>query len=240
MKRLAILLLAAVLLCGCGLNNDKIKGDECAFLTDAKWEGNDTQCVNVITFKDDGSFTNWCYCGSPVGNGDITESFSYHAEDRSVRLYDGQGRLEETGKILYVDQSYLVIDLWTRVYVYENLNAYRPRVTLGALELTGTEEMTKPCLTVLDFDGKMLTVSAYNYDKDAAASFQVWQLPAAEDIRFSNVSVTIDKGVESIESGTLSDGEIEHIGEFYTSGFFEIDRDGKVQSVVFYGELIIN
>ena len=238
MKRLAFLLLAALLLCGCSLNK-KIDGDDCAFLTNANWEGNDTQCVNVIDFKTDGGFSNWCYCGSPVGDGDITESFSYHADGKTVRLYDDGGRLVETGKILYADQSYLIIDLWSRVYVYENLDAYRPKVTLEAIEPTGVEEMTKPFLTVLDFDGKILKVSSYNYDKDADSDFEVWQLEASEDIQFTSVSVIVEDGTRKVESKTLMSADIENVGEFYTVGFFEIDREGKVKSVVFYGELII-
>ena len=239
MKKSAILLLAALLLCGCSLNK-KINGDDCALLTDANWEGNDTQCVNVIDFKEDGGFSNWCYCGSPVGDGDITESFSYHAKDKSVRLYDGHGKLEETGKILYVDESYLIIDLWSRVYVYENMNGYRPRVALEAIELTGVDEMTKPFLTVLDFDGEILAVSSQNYDKDAALDFEVWQLTAAEDIYFTSVSVRVENGAQKVESKTLTAAEWEDIGEFFVAGFFEIDREGKVKSVVFYGETIVN
>lgn len=237
MKRLVFLLFVSLLLCGCGLI--KIKGDDCDFLKNAKWEGNDAQCVNVIRFKQDGGFSNWCYCGSPVGDGDITESFSYHADEKTVRLYDDGGRLVETGKILYADQSYLIIDLWSRVYVYENLDAYRPKVALEAIEPTGVEEMTKPYLTVLDFDGKILKVSSYNYDKDADSDFEVWQLEASEDIQFTSVSVKFENGVCSVENHTLTQEETETVGDSYTTGFFEIDREGKVKSVVFYGELII-
>ena len=73
------------------------------------------------------------------------------------------GRVEETGKILYVDRWYLIVDLWGGVYVYENMDESRPEVALEAIELTGVEELTKPFLTILDFDGKMWRLAAWNY-----------------------------------------------------------------------------
>jgi hypothetical protein len=147
--------------------------------------------------------------------------------------------VEETGKILYVDRWYLIVDLWGGVYVYENMDESRPEVALEAIELTGVEEITKPFLTILDFDGKMFKVSSHDYDKDAASDFEVWKFAAAEDIQFTSVSVTVEDGARKVESKTLTSADIENVGEFYTVGFFAIDREGKVKSVVFYGELII-
>ncbi len=244
MKRIFALLLVLLMLCGCS-NGKKAakkevpKSDPCDFLINAEWEGNDEQCVNVIAFKKNGGFSNWCYCGSPVGAGDVTEKFRYRVSDRSVLLYDCDDELVETGKILYADNTYLIIDLWQRAYVYENLNAYRPSVHTDALEYTGTEEMSKPCLTVLDYKDDTLTVSAYNYDKDAADNFEVWELKAANDITFSSVSVTVENEIPTVEVYTLTEEDYENIGEFFNYGYCEINRDGEVQSIVFYGELII-
>ena len=231
-------LLLTAFLCSCS-SASKLPNDNCDFLINADWEGNDTQCVNVINFKEDGSFSNWCYCGSPVGDGDLIEKFCYRSTDRSILLLDSENEIIETGNILYVDDLYLIVDLWERCYVYENLNQERPIPHASALEYTGFEEMTKPFLTVLSYDNGMLTVSSYDYDGDASSDFEVWTLPVSEDFSCSTVSVTVENGSDSIEVSKLTESDYTYLGEYYTGGYFEINRNGEVSNIVFYGELII-
>ena len=197
------------------------------------------QCVNVINFKEDNGFSNWCYCGSPVGDGDVSEEFRYDASNHSILLLDCDKEIIEKGTILYVDDWYFIVDLWERCYVYENTDKERPLPHSCALEYTQTEEMTKPLLYVLDYEDGMLTVSSHDYDGDAAADFDVWTLPISEDFSCSSVSVTIDQGNESVEVVTLTEDDFEYMGEYYTGGYVEMNRDGEVASIVFYGELII-
>lgn len=236
-KKRILLLLSTMLLCACA--NEKFPNDECSFLTDANWEGKDSQCVNVISFKEDGTFSNWCYCGSPVGDGDLSETFRYRADDKTVLLLDSEEEIIETGKILYVDELYLIIDVWGRCYVYENLDANRPTLHTSALEYTGTEELSKPFLRILGYENGMLTVTNYDYEKDTASDFELWTLPAQENISFSNVSVTIENGKETVEVTKLTKDDYEHLGEFYTAGYVEMNQEGEVASIVFYGETII-
>ena len=238
MKKYLLFLFLTSLLCGCS-NVQKLPHDDCDFLIDANWEGNDTQCVNVIKFKEDGGFSNWCYCGSPVGYGDICESFRYSSKDRTIFLLDDKKEIIETGKVLYVDDLYLIVDLWGRCYVYENLDMECPKPHLCALEYTKTEEMTKPCLTVLGYENGMLTVSSYDYDGDAASDFEVWTLPVSEDFSCSTVSVTVENDVVSLETAELTESDYAYLGEYYTGGYIEMNRDGEVSNIVFYGELII-
>ena len=81
MKKILILLMISILLCGCG--KTQLPDDACDFLIQAEWEGNDAQCVNAIRFQKDKSFSNWCFCGSPVGDGDLVEEFRYRASDKT-------------------------------------------------------------------------------------------------------------------------------------------------------------
>ena len=238
MKKLSIFLLSLAMLCGCS-NTKEIISDDCDFLIHANWEGNDTQCVNVIIFREDAGFSNWCFCGSPVGGGDVSEEFRYRALDRAIILLDGEGEIIETGTVMYVDDMYLIVDLWERCYVYENMDVERPTPRLCALEYTGTEEVSKPCLTILGYENGLLTVSAYNYDHDAPDNFEVWTLPVSEDFSCSTVSVTVENGKETVETTQLTETDYEHIGEYYTSGYLEMNYDGEVASIVFYGELVI-
>ena len=249
MKRTLALLLVfvmAFIACGCSAKNGGkkekpaiAKSDKCDFLINAKWEGNDSQCVNVITFKGNGDFDNWCYCGSTVGDGDLVKKYSYREADKSVLLYNDAHDNFETGKVLYVDDLYLIIKLWSKTFCYENMDLQRPKAHLEALEETGTEDLTKPYLTVLGYVDGNLKVSSHNYDKDASDNFKVWELETSQDITFKSVEVRDKNGSVTVKEKTLNNEDVKHIGEYYTSGFFEMNRDGQVQSVVFYGELII-
>lgn len=239
MKKWIPMLLAVLLLAFCGCAADEIVSDNCEFLTRGDWEGNDTQCVNVIDFKEDSGFSNWCYCGSPVGDSDLTEQFRYRASDRAILFLDSEDEIVETGTVLYADDLYLVVDLWGRTYVYENLNEERPSVRTCALDYTGTEEMTKPCLSILGYENGILTVSSYDYDGDAAAGFEIWELPVSEDASFITVTVNVVNDSETAEMFKLSERDYANIGDFYHSGYLEFNRDGEVAGVVFYGELIV-
>ena len=229
-----ILFCISLLLCSCSLK----ESDNCDFLIEANWEGNDAQCVNVISFKEDGGFSNWCYCGSPVGDGDMVEGFRYRASDKTIQLLDEKNKVMETGTIQYVDDNYLIVDLWNRCYVYENMNVERPTPKSCALEYVGTEEISKPYLHILGYENGMLTVSSYDYDKDASANFETWTLPVQKDIVFLDVSVMVENKTENVEVSQLTKEDYEYIGEFYTNGYVEMNHEGEVASVVFYGETI--
>ena len=248
MKRIIAVILMMLLICGCSAKGDVknkkqtptiAKGDNCDFLINAKWEGNDDICPYVVTFRADGGFSNWCYCGSEVGDADLVEKYVYRASDKAILLYDSDNKNFESGKVLYVDEYFLILDLWTRVRSYENLNAERQHVYLEALEEVGNEYITKPFLYIKEYKDNKCTVTSFNYDGDAAADFTLWQLDAVEDVTFKIVTVKDDKGTVMVDSKVLSEEDISHIGEYYTAGFCEIDDEGKIKSVVFYGELII-
>ncbi len=238
MKKIILVVLFALLLCGCSVT-EQPDSKEYTFLTQAEWEGMDTSCTNHIRFSEDGSFNNWCSCGSPVGEGDIVEEFQYLDDTREIVLLDGEGETIETGKILYVDEAYLVVELWDALYTYENLNAYQMVPRESALAYTETDVITKPCLTILEYTNDMMTVSSMDYDGDVADCFTVWELPVSPDVVFSTVDMTIVNDEESIETSVLTEADFAYVGEYYTTGYFTFNPQGEVVSVVFYGELII-
>lgn len=237
MKKLFLICACILLLCGCSLTT--LPDDACDFLIEADWEGKDAQCINVISFKEDGSFSNWCYCGSPVGAGDVVEEFRYRASDQTIHLLNDRNQVMEIGTIQYMDDMYLILDLWERCYVYENINTKRPSPRSCALTYTGTEEISKPYLHILDYENGVLTVSSYDYDGDTAANFDIWTLPAHKDITFSDVCVTVENETETLEVSQLTEKDYQYIGEFYTTGYVEMNYEGEVASVIFYGETIM-
>lgn len=245
MKRIFALLLVVLTLAGCAAKEkiktkgEPVKSDPCEFLINADWVGDDDACENHIGFRKDGSFSNYCACGSPIGDGDIIEEYSYNATKNTISLYS-EGEVYEEGKILFADNTYLIVDMWDRVYVYENRDGYLPEVNEIAAEEVGNAEITKPCLTVLGYQNNELTVSSHNYDGDSKKLFKEWKLKASPDIKFKDVSVKVENDIPTMEVKTLTQEDRQYIGEYYTGGYLEIDREGIVQSIVFYGELIIH
>jgi len=250
-KILAVLLTATVLLAGCGkekveTKNEKNtafpKGDKCDFLINANWEGNDTQCVNVINFKKDKGFSNWCYCGTPVGDADLVEGFSYNDKDKTVTLYDDEGKEYEKGKILYCDERYLIIDIWNRAYMYENLDSVRPEVFQSAyVEVYGEqeEEQTMACVHVLSYENDKMVITGYDYDGDAKDMFEMWELPVSADVKFKSVTVTVTNGEEKVETQVLTKDDIVSEDNSGWSGFITVNREGEIDNFVIYGSIEI-
>ena len=236
MKKLSAVILLLLLLCGC---SQPLKSDDCEFLTNADWVGTDEYCTNSIYFSEDGAFGFSCACGNPVGNSDVAERFIYNGKENTVTLYDCDNEKIDQGTVLYADEAYLIIDIWDGVYVFENQSSYIPKVHNSAIQYTGTETLTKPCLTVLGLSDGILTVSSYNYDGDASDMYKTWELEVSDDVRYTSVSVTVENDIATVEEIALSDKDTQNIGEIYTGGYFGFSSDGKVDSVVFYGELII-
>ena len=238
MKKIIItLVISLLLLTGCsGIPS----GDDCEFLINANWEGSDQQCTNSITFGDDMFFSNSCACGSPIGSADVTEIFRYIDKDKSILLYDCEEELMEEGKVLFCDDTYLVVNLWGNTYCYENLDAkYFPEVHSSAIDVVGTENITKPLLYVVESNEDVLTVSSYEYDGDAKDMFQTWQIPIASDAAYKSVTVNVVNDVASLEVFDLTEEDIQYIGEYYTCGYFEFNESGEVSNIIFYGETIV-
>ncbi len=233
---ISFIIILSLFMCAC--SNIPV-GDDCQFLVNAQWQGTDEQCTNVIDFKEENGFSNWCACGSPVGNGDVVEEFRYIEKDKCILLYDSEKELVDTGKILFCDDMYLVIDLWSSVYVYENTAGFLPEVHAEAKDIIEDDGSTKPYLAVLDYEDKALTLSSYDYDGDAKDEYNVWDLPAADDVEFKSVSVMVKNDVAETDVKILSSEDIKDIGDFYTCGYVNINSDGLVEEVIFYGETIV-
>ena len=238
MKKIAIIMILSLMfLAGC---SGMPAGDDCDFLINASWEGKDEQCTNTIRFEEDMFFGNSCACGSPVGDGDLTEIFRYIEKDQALLLYDCDEQLIEEGKVLFCDDTYLVVNLWGDTYCYQNNDAeYLPEVHKLALDVVGTENITKPLLFVVESGEGVLTVSSHEYDGDSKDLFTTWQIPVASDATYKSVTVNVINDKATLEVIDLTDEDAQYIGEYYTGGFFEFNEAGEVTNIIFYGETIV-
>ncbi len=246
MKKLIILALTMVgLLCGCNKEIEKPKG--CEFLINHEWEADSIGDSQVISFREDGSFSNWCHCGSPVGDGDLVEKYYYREEEKEIVLLgeNGSGHELEVIQIIYTDDFYLVVDAWDEVVTYENENApvidTENEEVLDELFMNydGRDEVSKPCVTILGYENNEITITQYNYDADAKDNYELWTVKCVEEIVFDTYSLTEINGVEEVEYSKLAESDYEFIGEHYTNGYLTFNDEGQVVRVSFYGKTAV-
>lgn len=238
MKKIMIIFMVLVMLFVCGCGAKVPTGDKSPLLTDARWKGYDGKCENTITFRVDNSFSNSCACGEPVGDADLVETYSYNKKNQTLSLYDDKAKEIESSKVLFLDECYLVVDLWDDVYVYENQKGHKCTV-YDEVKKYVLDDFTKPFINVLKFEDGILTVTSHDYDGDTPDLFERWNLIVSDDVSFKEVSVTDNKGEVNAIRRVLTEEDYQYIGEYYTAGYFTFNEDGQVADVVFYGELVI-
>lgn len=222
--------------CGCGEN--KPTGDKSTLLTNASWQGNDGECKTKIIFGADNYFSNSCSCNEPIGDADRAQSYTYDKENQTLSIYDSKYEKLESGRVMFLDECYLVVDLWDDVYVYENQNGHKCTV-YDEVKKYVLDDFTKPFINVLKFEDGILTVTSHDYDGDTPDLFERWNLIVSDDVSFKEVSVTDNKGEVNAIRRVLTEEDYQYIGEYYTAGYFTFNEVGQVTDVVFYGETVI-
>ena len=89
MKRnIIILLLAALLLTGCGNTKEKTQEKDYSkhSFTDVSWTRDAENDIETIVFKSDGRFAYYCSCGNPVNDSDLCETYTYNEDTKEVAL----------------------------------------------------------------------------------------------------------------------------------------------------------
>ncbi len=209
---------------------------EIAFLTEPEWirGGN---CTEQFTFGRDGHFAYWCACGNPVDDYDLYDTFEY--KDGVVKV-TGMGMSTELN-VIYHDENYLCLYLEAekecRVFVNSDY-ANSPYVEHDPYGFASDNWVE---LHILGYDGDNLRVAPYNYDGDAKKEFEEYiiDIPVADGIEFYDVTTIDDKGKVTTEHIKLDSEDVGHIGEYYTSGYAQLDTDGNIKYMVFYGKTVI-
>lgn len=216
------------------------QSDECKFLTDGDWVHYDENIGEnlIISFNEDYNYYYHCECGEPVGASDVLERFSYNKKKQQINLYGCDGEKAQID-VIYADNDSLCLKIDGEALTFKNRDS-KLEVSLRECAEEYVKEGALP-LTVLSFEKGKITLAPYNYDGDARDSFAdyIFTLDTTDDISFVSVSVKEERGEETMEVYELTKEDHQYVGEYYTGGFVEINGEGKVSSVVFYGELII-
>ncbi len=211
---------------------------ELAFLTEHEWIRN-VNCEEHINFDRDGYFSYWCSCGSPVDNYDLYDSFEYTDGVIYVKGYDEEDTLM---KVIYYDKNYLCLYLEAekecRVFIDEDI-ANDPYVEHQNEIYSGEGWLG---IDILGYDGEKLKAAPYNYDRDAHNEFKQYirEIPVSEDIEFYSVTTVDDNGAVTTEHFKLDEENIGYIGEHYTSGYAQLNAEGRIKYMVFYGKTTIS
>ena len=138
--------------------------------------------------------------------------------------------------VLFKDDIYTITLGEEKVEVAVSEGAVTPPVHTAAKEYI---DDSLPCLYVLSFEDRVLTVSSYDYDGDAKEDFKLWKLKCADNATFNSIMVIEKKGKASVTPEDIPPEAEKYIGDYYTGGYFEFNDEGLVSHITFYGETIV-
>ena len=106
MKKIIILVLAALLLTGCdSIREEKQEKDYSKYsFTDVSWTRDAENDIETIVFKSNGRFVYYCSCGNPVNDSDLCENYTYNDKTKEITL-DCFEETEETVTTIKVVKS---------------------------------------------------------------------------------------------------------------------------------------
>ena len=88
MKKIIILVLAALLLTGCDSTREEQQEKDYSkySFTDVSWTRDAENDIETIIFKSNGRFVYYCSCGNPVNDSDLCENYTYNDKTKEITL----------------------------------------------------------------------------------------------------------------------------------------------------------
>lgn len=121
LKKIVIMLLVFVCLSGCA--EEKVTNlDSNIFdsIVDKSWERPIEGCGETIYFSSDGTFIYYEDCGSPVGDYDCYEDYSYNEKTGIITLYAIGGRGKREIEVVSCEDGILILKIDGEVCEFEN------------------------------------------------------------------------------------------------------------------------
>lgn len=88
-------------------------------LTSGTWEYDFDGCCYVLSLYDDQTFSNYCRCGSPVGASDLVEYYIYNDKNKTIKLFDSDGKYITSGKFSFIKEDSLKLSLFGESCTYK-------------------------------------------------------------------------------------------------------------------------
>ena len=113
MKKIIILVLAALLLTGCdSIREEKQEKDYSKYsFTDISWTRDAENDIETIVFKSNGRFVYYCSCGNPVNDSDLCENYTYNVKTKEITLDCFEKTEETVTKIKVVKSTETILEL---------------------------------------------------------------------------------------------------------------------------------
>lgn len=112
MKKIIILVLAALLLTGCESPKEKQEKDYSKYsFTDVSWTRDAENDIETIVFKSNGRFVYYCSCGNPVNDSDLCENYTYNDKTKEITLDCFEETEETITKIKVVKSTETTLEL---------------------------------------------------------------------------------------------------------------------------------
>ena len=113
MKKIIILVLAALLLTGCdSTREEKQEKDYSKYsFTDISWTRDAENDIETIVFKSNGRFVYYCSCGNPVNDSDLCENYTYNDKTKEITLDCFEETEETVTKIKVVKSTETILEL---------------------------------------------------------------------------------------------------------------------------------
>ena len=113
MKKIIILVLAALLLTGCdSIREEKQEQDYSKYsFTDVSWTRDAENDIETIVFKSNGRFVYYCSCGNPVNDSDLCENYTYNDKTKEITLDCFEETEETVTKIKVVKSTETILEL---------------------------------------------------------------------------------------------------------------------------------
>ena len=112
MKKIIILVLAALLLTGCESTKEKQEKDYSKYsFTDVSWTRDAENDIETIVFKSNGRFVYYCSCGNPVNDSDLCENYTYNDKTKEITLDCFEETEETITKIKVVKSTEKTLEL---------------------------------------------------------------------------------------------------------------------------------
>ena len=113
MKKITILVLAALLLTGCdSTREEKQEKDYSKYsFIDVSWTRDAENDIETIVFKSNGRFVYYCSCGNPVNDSDLCENYTYNDKTKEITLDCFEETEETVTKIKVVKSTETILEL---------------------------------------------------------------------------------------------------------------------------------
>lgn len=217
-------LLAAVL-SGCAKTPEYLTSNDWIFCTD---------CNETIHFGSGGEFSYYCACGSPVGDSDLYDSYSFDENTGEVRLKP-EG---ESFTVLRHDENRLLIDFGDRVKEFYNaendlLTCVSPQTGYDCDNRTAGYSSY---VQIVGMKESLLVTAPAGYDGDDPEYRRLMMESETSDVAYSEWTLTLKDGeADSVYRDITEKEAAQIIDEGCGTAFIWYSHEGKIYKVMFFG-----